>query len=342
MIEELFATAPFFIPASIALLVAGIVSSGFSYGAIKLAWRLNLLHHPGPGRFHTAPVVRFGGIAILPAALIALFLTSMEPQSLLGIAICAIAIVSIGSIDDLFDIHAMAKLAGQLVVAIAAVLFGVQITVISNPFGGVIELNSLLGAIITIAWLIGMMNAINLLDGLDGLAPGVVLVAALIMAVLSAELGNMPLVLFGLALAGSVAGFLPFNAYKASLILGDSGSNLLGFLIGTLAILGQAKIGTALLVLGIPILDVAWTIVRRHRSGQGITSRDTQHLHHRLVDAGLTRPQVTMVYVLLCAAFGASALLLERAEKLFALAALAVLTAGLLLVSSRNSSKKQR
>ena len=139
-----------------------------------------------------------------------------------------------------------------------------------------------------------------------------------------------------------MAGFLPFNAYKASLILGDSGSNLLGFLIGTLAILGQAKIGTALLVLGIPLLDVAWTIVRRHRSGQGITSRDTQHLHHRLVDAGLTRPQVTMVYVLLCAAFGASALLLERAEKLFALAALAVLTAGLLLVSSRNSSKKQR
>ena len=315
---------------------------GFSYGTIKAGWRLNLLHHPGPGRVHTAPVVRFGGVAILPAALIALMLTSTEPQSLLGIAICAIAITVVGLTDDLFDLPALVKFAGQLVVAVTAVLFGVQITVISNPFGGVIELNLLLGAVISIAWLIGMMNAVNLLDGLDGLAPGVVLVAALIMAVLSAQLGNLPLVLFGLALTGSVAGFLPFNAYKASLILGDSGSNLLGFLIGSLAILGQAKIGTALLVLGIPILDVAWTIVRRQRSGRGITSRDTQHLHHRLVDAGLTRPQVTAIYVMLCAAFGASALLLERAEKLVALAALTVLTAGLLLLSSRSSSKKQR
>ena len=338
----MFDAVPLSVVGSVAFMAAGIVAAGLSFAIIKLGWQLKLLHHPGPGRVHRAAVVRFGGFAILPAALFALLLTSPDPRSLLGISICAVAIAAVGLIDDLFDIPALAKLIGQFAVAVAALMFGVQINVVSNPLGGVVELNVAFGALITVLWLVGMMNAINLLDGLDGLAPGVVLVSALIMAMLSAQLGNPALVLFGLALAGSVAGFLPFNAYKAKLILGDSGSNLLGFLIGTLAVLGQAKIGTALLVLGIPILDVVWTIVRRKLSGRGITTRDTEHLHHRLVDAGLTRLQVTVTYVLLCTAFGASALLLERAEKLIALAALIALTAGMLYVSARKISNKQR
>ena len=337
----MFDVVPLSVLGSVAFAAAGIAAAGLSFAIVKLGWKLRLLHYPGPGRIHRTPVVRFGGFAILPAALFALLLTSQDPKSLVGISICAVAIAAVGLTDDLFDIPALAKLSGQFAVAIAALLIGVQINVVSNPFGGVIELNTVVGSLITVLWLVGMMNAINLLDGLDGLAPGVVLVSALIMALLSAQLGNPALVLFGLALAGSVAGFLPFNAYKARLILGDSGSNLLGFLIGTLAVLGQAKIGTALLVLGIPILDVAWTIVRRKRSGRGITTRDTGHLHHRLVDAGLTRPQVTVIYVFLCTAFGASALLLDRAEKLLALVALTALTACLLYVSARKISRKR-
>lgn len=298
------------------------------------------MHLPGPGRVHEIPVVRFGGIAILPAVLLAALLTSPNPESLLGISLCSLAIAGIGFADDLWGIPPLGKLAGQGAVAVAALMFGVQISAISNPFGGVMELSTVLGGMLTIFWLVGMMNAVNLLDGLDGLAPGVVFVAALIMSLLSAQLGNGVLALFGLALAGSVAGFLPLNAHNAKLILGDSGSNLLGFLIGVLAVLGQAKIGTALLVLGIPILDVGWAIVRRIRSGSGIMSRDTEHLHHRLLDAGLTRPQVTVVYVTLCAAFGASALLLERAEKLIALAVLATLTVVLIYVGAKRAESK--
>ncbi len=281
-------------------------------------------------------------MAILPAVLLALLLTSPDPESLIGISLCAVVIAGIGFADDLWEIPALAKLIGQSTVAVLAVLFGVHIAAISNPFGGVIELDVFLGSSLTIVWLVGMMNAINLLDGLDGLAPGVVLVASLIMSLLSAQLGNGVLALFGLALAGSVAGFLPLNAHNAKLILGDSGSNLLGFLIGVLAVLGQAKIGTTLLVLGIPILDVGWAIVRRFRSGRGIMSRDTEHLHHRLLDAGLSRPQVTIVYVLLCAAFGASALLLERAEKLIALAVLTLLTAIMIYVGAKRAATKRQ
>ena len=322
--------------------MAVLISIGLSHAAIWIGWRTNSLHLPGPGRTHCRPLVRFGGIAILPAVLLALTLTSPAVQSLAGIAICAAVITGIGLADDLWGIPPLGKLAGQCTVAVAAVAFGVRIAALSNPLGGVIELDAVLGSGLTIFWLVGMMNAVNLLDGLDGLAPGVVLVATLIMSILSAQLGNWALVLFGLALAGAVAGFLPFNAHKAKLILGDSGSNLLGFLIGTLAILGQAKIGTALLVLGIPILDVVWTIVRRRLSGRGIMNRDTEHLHHLLVDAGFSRLQVAIIYVLLCSAFGSSALLLERAEKLIALALLVGLTALMLYVGAKRSANNRR
>ncbi len=167
------------------------------------------------------------------------------------------------------------------------------------------------------------------------------MVAASILAILSAQLGSGQLVLFGLALMGAISGFLPFNAYNARLILGDSGSQLLGFLIGTLAVLGQAKIGTALLVLGIPILDVVWTILRRGLSGRGIMARDTEHLHHRLLDVGLTRTQVTVVYVCFCSGFGAAALLLERIEKVVGLAALALVTGALLFIGSRGANRSR-
>ena len=237
-------------------------------------------------------------MAVLPAVIVALLATSSNPLDFLGIVICAALIALVGLSDDLFDIPALVKLAGQLAVAIVAVLFGVQISVISNPFGGVIELNSLLGCVYVdhlADWDDERHQPLGRLGrpgSRRGTSRGI-------------DHGCSVCPIGGICRwhcsdwrwRGPSAGFLPFNAYNAKLILGDSGSNLLGFLIGSLAILGQAKIGTALLVLGIPILDVAWTIVRRQRSGRGITSRDTQHLHHRLVDAGLTHPQVTMIYV---------------------------------------------
>ena len=325
----------------IAFLASAVASAVLCYGVVRIGWHYDLLHHPGPGRVHSSPVVRFGGAAILPAALAGLLLTSLDHRSVIAVSVCAVVITGVGLTDDLLELPPWVKLAGQFAVAIAAVGSGVHIAVISNPLGGVIELHFLLGALISVIWLVGMMNAINLLDGLDGLASGVVLVSALIMAILSAQLGNPALVLFGLAIGGAILGFLPFNVCKARLILGDSGSNLLGFLVGTLAILGQAKIGTALLVLGIPILDVVWTIIRRRRSGRAITSRDTEHLHHRLVDAGLSRPQVAIGYVFLCAAFGGSALLLDRAEKLIALAALTVLTGCMLYVSAKRATSNR-
>ena len=302
---------------------------------MRIGDHLHVWDMPGDGRVHLKAAVRLGGPAILPAFLLALLVSASDPEQFLGLAACAVIITAIGLLDDFKDLVPWHKLAGQTAVATLALAIGVQISFVSNPFGGVIELNVIVGGLLTVFWLVGMMNAINLLDGLDGLAPGVVLVAALVMAVLSDRLGSYALVLFGLALAGAIGGFLPFNAYRARIFLGDSGSQLLGFLIGSLAVLGQAKIGTALLVLGIPILDVAFTMGRRWMSGHGIMNRDTGHLHHRLLNAGLARWQVTVFYVALCGAFGASALLIERTGKLFAIGVLALVTMGLLYLAGR-------
>ncbi len=325
----------------IAFTIACVVAVAASPLMIRIGTSLGVLDLPGPDRLHLRPVVRLGGLAIFPAFSIALFATAADPGQFVGIGVCGAAITAVGLADDIWQLRPLAKLAGQTAVALAAVGVGVHIAGISNPLGGIIELPTPVGGVLTVFWLVGMMNAVNLLDGLDGLAPGVVLVAASIMAILSAQLGGGQLVLFGIALVGAISGFLPFNAYQARLILGDSGSQLLGFLIGTLAVLGQAKIGTALLVLGIPILDVAWTITRRRLSGRGITARDTEHLHHRLLAVGLTRTQVTVVYVCLCSGFGAAALFLERIEKVIGLAALAIVTAALLFIGSRGKHRSR-
>ena len=316
-------------------LSAAVVAAAASLAAIRVGDHLRLWDFPGEGRVHLRAAIRLGGPTILPAFLLALLLSASDPEQYLGLVSCAVLITAIGLLDDLKGLAPWRKLAGQIAVATLALAIGVQISFVSNPFGGVVELNAIAGGLLTVFWLVGMMNAINLLDGLDGLAPGVVLVAALVMAVLSDRLGAYPLVLFGLALAGAIGGFLPFNAYRARIFLGDSGSQLLGFLIGALAVLGQAKIGTALLVLGIPILDVAFTMGRRWLSGHGIMNRDTGHLHHRLHDAGLARWQVTVIYVSLCGAFGASALLIERTGKLVAIGVLALVTIGLLYLAGR-------
>ena len=325
----------------IAFTIACVVAVVASPLLIRIGAYMGALDLPGPGRIHLRPVVRLGGLVVFPAFSIALFATAADPGQFVGIAVCAAAITAVGLADDICQLRPWIKLVGQIAVALSAVGLGVQIAGISNPLGGVIELPPLAGGALTVFWLVGMMNAVNLLDGLDGLAPGVVLVAASIMAILSAQLGSGELVLFGLALMGAISGFLPFNAYKARLILGDSGSQLLGFLIGTLAVLGQAKIGTTLLVLGIPILDVAWTITRRRLSGRGIMARDTEHLHHRLLDVGLTRTQVAVVYVCLCSGFGAAALFLDRIEKIVGLTLLVIVTGALLFIGSRGQNRSR-
>jgi UDP-N-acetylmuramyl pentapeptide phosphotransferase/UDP-N-acetylglucosamine-1-phosphate transferase len=157
----------------------------------------------------------------------------------------------------------------------------------------------------------GMINTVNWLDGLDGLAAGVTAIAGLLFAVHAYSLGQTVVALFPLALAAACLGFLPFNFHPARIFMGSSGSMLLGFALASLSILAPAKVATALLVLGIPILDVVWLVIQRWRQRGNPTVAGRDHLHYRLLDLGFSQQQIVTLYYIFCAAFGVLALLVE-------------------------------
>ncbi|MCZ7668501.1 MAG: undecaprenyl/decaprenyl-phosphate alpha-N-acetylglucosaminyl 1-phosphate transferase [Chloroflexi bacterium] len=161
-----------------------------------------------------------------------------------------------------------------------------------------------LALLFTLLWVVGMINAINWLDGLDGLAAGVCLIAALLFAWHSHSLGQTTVPLLPLALAGALAGFLPFNFAPARIFLGSVGAYLLGYQMATLSILSPAKLSTALLVLAIPIMDVAWLSLNRIRRGRNPMEADRQHLHFRLADRGFSTRRIVLGYYLVTSAFG--------------------------------------
>jgi UDP-N-acetylmuramyl pentapeptide phosphotransferase/UDP-N-acetylglucosamine-1-phosphate transferase len=190
-----------------------------------------------------------------------------------------------------------------------------------------------------------MVNTVNWIDGLDGLAAGVTLIAATILAIHTWTLGQYTVALLPLALAGACAGFLPFNFHPARIFMGDSGAMLLGYVLAIAAIIGGAKLASALLVLGVPILDGLWMVLYRRYVGDRASAADRRHLHHRLLDLGLSQRQVVVFYYLVSALFGAIALLIPDGYgllKLVALGVLVVLLAGVLIYVTRRGPHRVR
>ncbi|MFI5267365.1 MAG: MraY family glycosyltransferase [Chloroflexota bacterium] len=230
----------------------------------------------------------------------------------------AALLVVAGAFDDKrqpkqHDLRAAPQLAIQLVAAAIVVMAGVTILDVRDPtaggpFGGVIALPLWAGALLSLFWIAGMVNTVNFLDGLDGLAGGVVAIAAAILAFVSLKLGQHDLALLCLALAGAATGFLPHNLYPARIFMGTSGAWFLGFVLAVLAIVGGAKIATALLVIGVPVFDVALLILMRMLARQPVWQGDRRHLHHRLLDTGLGHRGTVLLYYCLSAAFGLYAL----------------------------------
>jgi UDP-GlcNAc:undecaprenyl-phosphate GlcNAc-1-phosphate transferase len=215
---------------------------------------------------------------------------------------------------------------------------GLSINTINNPFGGIIQLDSYLIPVIkisgtvynlapfadlfTVFWIVGMINTLNFIDGLDGLATGISMIAAFVLFGLGLGVGGNFLFgsLLAIILAGVTIGFLPFNYYPAKIFLGDSGAMFLGFMIGVISILSRAKVATTLLVLGFPILDLAWVALRRLVQRKSPFRPDKGHLHHRLLDAGLNQRQAVLLLYFICGAFGIASFFLKGSyEELVAL-----------------------
>ncbi len=312
----------------------------------RAALRLGFMDTPRrPKHVHRVPIPRLGGVALffpfLAAVVITLLLPierkdPMELHRLAGLLVGSAIVFGLGVWDDSRELGPLPQLSLQFVAAATAILCGITIAEIANPFGGMIEFSLPIMVAFSLFWIMGMMNTVNWLDGLDGLAGGVTVIASVLLFVHSYRLGQYSVSLLPLALAGCALGFLPFNFHPARVFMGTSGALFLGFALGTMAIIGGAKMATALLVMGIPILDVGWQILNRLRLGRSPFLGDRGHLHHRLLDLGLSQREVVLLFYVLCATFGALALLLASGlHKLLALLAMAVVALIILVALAR-------
>ncbi len=304
--------------------------------------RFNILDMPGPNRIHQTPIVRLGGLAIFLGFMAGLTLSFVLPVVRFPVEVERIMlliggltlVVAIQFYDDVIGIKPMPRLALQILAAAIVVLprvrgerFGIAIDQFNAPWIGEVHLPLIIAIGFTMFWIVGMMNAINWSDGLDGLASTICLVASIVLFLHTFfwPRGDpqFTISLLAVALAGAIVGFIPFNWHPSRIILGDTGAMTLGFVLGTISIIGGAKIATALLALGVPIVDMAWIILYRILNGGSPAQRDTSHLHHRLLAAGWSQPQIVAGYGVVTLIFGVSGLLLPTRElKLIALVVL--------------------
>ncbi|GFN22763.1 glycosyltransferase family 4 protein [Thermanaeromonas sp. C210] len=282
-----------------------------------VAPRIGALDRPDPRKVHNKVMPRLGGVAIFAGFVAAYLAGGMYYPSFQGLLWGASLILVVGLVDDIRGLSPRWKLAGQVAAALVVALFGARVEFLTNPFDGFLFLGKL-AIPVTVFWLVSVTNALNLVDGLDGLAAGTALIASVTMAVVAWLEGETRVAFLALALAASILGFLPYNFYPASIFMGDSGSMFLGLTLATLAVLGLTKSATVIslfipvLILGIPILDTFFAIVRRFLNRRPIFQPDKGHLHHCLMAYGLTQKQAVLAIYLVNLCLGASAVLLTR------------------------------
>ncbi|MDE3076650.1 MAG: undecaprenyl/decaprenyl-phosphate alpha-N-acetylglucosaminyl 1-phosphate transferase [Chloroflexota bacterium] len=323
----------------------------------RLALRLGFVDLPDERRKHRGIRSRLGGPGMFLAFLAGL-LASRQPldAKLLGVLLGSALCIAIGLVDDKrqpfrHELGALPQLFGQLAAAGLAIAAGVSILAVRDPralgpFGGLLQLPLAISIPLTLAWITGMINTVNFLDGMDGLATGVVAIGAAVLAVASLRLGQPAVALQCLALAGAAVGFLPHNLPPARLFMGTTGAWFLGYALATLSIIGGAKLSTALLVIGVPVFDVALLIVLRTRRGQPFWQADRSHLFHRLLDVGLSHRTTLVLYYCLSAAFGAYALAFTTVQssgwglKIYGLAGLLAVTIFILAFLARTNARR--
>ncbi|MBI4098721.1 MAG: undecaprenyl/decaprenyl-phosphate alpha-N-acetylglucosaminyl 1-phosphate transferase [Candidatus Magasanikbacteria bacterium] len=318
-------------------LITVVLTIALIFGVRVIARRFNIVDRPvvGGRKIHAKPVPLLGGIAlylaivaVVGALLVArpeLLTINMSIRQLSMVAFGGLIIVIGGTIDDRYNLKPRMQIIFPILGIMVALLGGVRLSHITNPLGGVLQLGAF-GALLAFVWLLGMTYTVKLLDGLDGLATGIVGIGALMIFALSqfTRFYQPDVALLAFIVAVACAAFLLFNFHPASIFLGESGSLFLGYLLGVLAIIAGGKIATTLLVMGLPILDVAWVIIRRLFQGKSVIVGDAGHLHHRLLRGGFSHRGAVIFMYAVSVTFGILTLVLQSKQKLIALGLLAV------------------
>lgn len=276
----------------------------------RLAYKIGAVDVPRDSRrMHKTPKARLGGLAIFLGFLVSVCIFTQLPKSVVGILLGTVIIVVLGMFDDINPLSAKFKFVIQIFAAIVPTLFGVVIERISVPAfisaTGVLELGWL-GYPLTVLWIVAVTNALNLIDGLDGLAIGVATISSITLLCISLLLGDALVVVLTAALSGACLGFFPYNFNPAKLFMGDTGALFLGYTLSTISILGLFKgytiisVAVPLLILALPIFDTSFAILRRLKNHQPIMAPDRGHLHHKLIDSGLSQKQAVGVIYAMC------------------------------------------
>lgn len=299
-----------------------------------VALKLKITDKVTPEKIHKKETPLLGGVAVfLSFAITSLvlwklgYLTNQKilDINIIFILISACILILGGILDDIYNLKPQLQIIFPIIAIILVLYSGVKITFVTNPLGGVFEFPAILGLVISFFWLLGMIYTTKLLDGLDGLVSGVTTIGAVIIFLVSLtwDVPYSGTSFLALTLAGASLGFLIFNFHPAKIFLGEGGSVLCGFLLGVLSIISGSKIATALLIMGVPILDVAWVILRRMFSGSKVTRGDTKHLHFRLLNIGLSHRQAVLFLYAITGFFGLTSIFLHSIGKIVALVALA-------------------
>jgi len=283
----------------------------------KLAFKIGATDDPDDRKIHGRVMPRLGGLAIYLGFTLVVLFTQPLTKPVWGLLLGGTLIMLLGVVDDIKGLSPRVKLAGQVAAALILVAFDIQVAFLTNPFQGMLFLESL-AIPVTLLWIIGVTNAVNLIDGLDGLAAGTAGIAAVTIAVVTLLEGHTAVSALALIIGAALAGFLRYNFHPAQIFMGDSGSMFLGFNLAALAIMGLTKGATVIslfipvVILGIPIMDTLFAIVRRFFNRKPIFLPDKQHLHHCLLNMGLSHWQTVMAIYLVNICLGVSAVLLTE------------------------------
>jgi UDP-GlcNAc:undecaprenyl-phosphate GlcNAc-1-phosphate transferase len=346
-------------PILVVFVAAALLALVLTPAVRRFVVRHEVVDLPDARRVNTAPIPRGGGLAAAAAFLLVgvAFVLANQSQAwvarpgnlsdsdLAALFLGGAAAAGLGAIDDLFDLRARWQLLGQAALALGAVALGVGVAVINNPFGeGLIRFNALFSLGFTVFWIVGMINSINWIDGLDGLSSGIALIAAVTLGLISLTTqvgGGQPMVaVLCFALAGSLLGFLRWNFHPATVFAGTSGVQFVGYTLAVLSILGSAKVAVALLVLGVPIIDTFWIIVRRLSQGRSPFTPDRSHIHHRLLDLGLSHRNTVLVIYGICIGLAVIAMLFSEITQLYAFLGIFIVSGLVLFAPTRGAFRR--
>ncbi|TDM03673.1 glycosyltransferase family 4 protein [Macrococcus carouselicus] len=283
------------------IVVTAIISFCLTPVLIWVSPCIGAMDKPNFRKVHKKPVSILGGTVILISFLIGIKIAQPIEEEIVPLVIGAILINMLGLVDDIYDLKPIIKLVGQILVSLIVVYHGITIDLITLPFGFIIEFG-VLSIPVTILWIVAVTNAINLVDGLDGLAAGVSMIALGTIGLIAIFQGNIFIIMICSVLIGALLGFIRYNFYPASIFLGDNGALTLGFIIGVLSLLGFKNITLIsllfpIIILGVPFIDMVFAMIRRYLKGQPVMQADKSHLHHKLLEHGYSHPQtVILIY----------------------------------------------